>query len=128
MTQEDSAHYTRALDTAERMLGFRLERFLEPSPGEPDNAADFKRIATMHAFGDAWPRTEHLDTRSRALVSLTIAATLGIAEPLRGQLRIALQQGVTKEEIVEAFIQIATYAGVARAFDSYAVAAQVFAE
>jgi hypothetical protein len=31
--------------------------------------------------------------RSRALVSVTIAATLGTREPLRGQLRIALQQG-----------------------------------
>jgi 4-carboxymuconolactone decarboxylase len=59
---------------------------------------------------------------------VTIAATLGIVEPLRGKLRIALNSGVTKAEIVEAFIHIAAYAGVARAFDSYAIAAQVFAE
>ncbi|WP_370416818.1 carboxymuconolactone decarboxylase family protein [Streptomyces fradiae] len=43
-------------------------------------------------------------------------------------MRIALHNGVTKEEIVEAFIQMAVYAGVARAFDSYAVAREVFAE
>jgi 4-carboxymuconolactone decarboxylase len=124
----DDRSYSMALDEAEKLLGFRLERFLTSSEGEPENAADFKRIATVQAFGDAWPRTEHLDTRTRALVSVTIAATLGILEPLRGQLRIALNSGVTKEEIVEAFIQIAAYAGVARAFDSYAIAAQVFAE
>jgi hypothetical protein len=59
-------------------------------PAEPANAADFKRIATEHAFGDAWPRTEHLDRRTRALISVTIAATLGIHEPLRGQLRTRL--------------------------------------
>ncbi|MEO3821715.1 hypothetical protein [Plantactinospora sp. B24E8] len=52
--------YAAALDTAERLLGFRLERFLGATPGEPANGADFKRIATMHAFGDVWPRTEHL--------------------------------------------------------------------
>lgn len=120
--------YARALDEAERMLGFRLERFLEPTDGEPSNAADFKRIATIQAFGAAWPRTEFLDTRSRALVSVTIAATLGVLEPLRGQLRIALNNGVTKEEIVETFIQIAAYAGAARAFEGYGVAAEVFAE
>jgi 4-carboxymuconolactone decarboxylase len=120
--------YAQALNTAERMLGFRLEHFLGPGKGEPANGADFKRISTMHAFGDAWPRTEHLDTRTRALVSVTIAAALGILEPLRGQLRIALHNGVTPEEIVETFIQIAVYAGVARAFDSYAIAMQVFAE
>jgi hypothetical protein len=53
---------------------------------------------------------------------------LGIHEPLRGQLRIALNSGVTPEQIVEAFIHLAAYVGVARAFDSYAIAAQVFAE
>ncbi|MEU7843711.1 carboxymuconolactone decarboxylase family protein [Micromonospora sp. NPDC049114] len=124
----DSSDYARALDTAEKMLGFRLEQFLTAGEGEPSNAADFKQIATEHAFGDAWPRSEILDTRMRALVSVTITASLGILEPLRGQLRIALNNGVTPEEIVEAFIQIAVYAGVARAFDSYTIAAQVFAE
>ncbi len=120
--------YAQALDTAERLLGFRLERFLGAGGGEPEIGADFKRLATMQAFGNAWPRTAHLDTRSRALVSVTIAATLGTLEPLRGQLRIALNNGVTKEEIVEAFIQILAYAGAARAFDSYQIATEVFAE
>ena len=127
MSVDDDA-YARALDTAERLLGFRLERFLEPGEGEPPNAADFKRIATLHAFGDSWPREEFLDTHSRALVSVAVTAALGILEPLRGQLRIALRSGVTPEQIVEAFIHIAAYAGVARAFESYAVAMEVFAE
>ncbi len=120
--------YSAALDTAERLLGARLEPFLRPGAGEPANGADLKRLATLHTFGDAWPRTGVLDTRSRALVSVTIAATLGTLEPLRGQLRIALNNGVTREEIVEAFIHIEAYAGAARAFDSYQIALQVFAE
>lgn len=127
-TEDEDRQYSAALDEAERMLGFRLERFLRTADTEPANAADFKRLATVQAFGAAWPRTNYLDTRSRAMVSLTIAATLGVLEPLRGQLRIALNNGVTKEEIVEAFIQIAAYAGAARAFDSYRIAAEVFAE
>jgi 4-carboxymuconolactone decarboxylase len=125
---DDDQRYARALDTAEQVLGFRLETFLGAAAGEPANAADFKRIATVHAFGDSWPRADLLDTRSRALVSVAATAALGIHEPLRGQLRIALNSGVTPEEIVEAFIHLAAYAGVARAFDSYAIAAQVFAE
>jgi 4-carboxymuconolactone decarboxylase len=43
-------------------------------------------------------------------------------------LRIALNSGVTPEEIVEAFIQIEAYAGAARAFESYQVALRAFAE
>lgn len=82
----------------------------------------------MHTFGDAWPRTDVLDTRTRALVSVTIAAVLGTLEPLRGQLRIALNNGVTPEEIVEVFIHVEAYAGAARAFEGYQVAAQVFEE
>ena len=66
--------------------------------------------------------------RSRALVSVTIAATLGTREPLRGQLRIALNNGVTKDEIVDLFIHLEAYAGAARAFDSYQIALEVFAE
>jgi 4-carboxymuconolactone decarboxylase len=128
MTNMADREYSAALDQAERLLGFRLERFLETNPTEPANAEDFKRIATIQAFGDAWPRTEALDTRTRALVSVAIAASLGVLEPLRGQLRIALHNGATKEEIVEVFIQMASYAGVARAFEGYGIAAEVFAE
>jgi 4-carboxymuconolactone decarboxylase len=126
--QNDQDAYSAALETAGQLLGTRLERFLEPSAGEPANGADFKRLATVHTFGDAWPRAGILDVRTRALISVTIAATLGTLEPLRGQLRIALNNGVTPEEIVEAFIQIEAYAGAARAFESYQVAIQAFDE
>jgi len=117
--------YQRALDNAERLLGRPL--VLPLGDGEPPAGEDFRRLATVHTFGDSWSRGG-LDDRSRALVSVAIAATLGTHEPLRGQLRIALNSGVTKEEIVELFIHLEAYAGAARAFDSYQVALAVFAE
>ena len=126
--QSTEEQYARALDTAERMLGFRLESCLVPQDGEPGNAEDFKRIATVHAFGDSWPRSDHLDPPSRALGSVAVTASLGTREPLRGQLRIALNLGVTPAELVEAFIHIAAYAGVARACEGHGVAAEVFTE
>ncbi|MFD0585677.1 carboxymuconolactone decarboxylase family protein [Dactylosporangium darangshiense] len=43
-------------------------------------------------------------------------------------MRIALNAGVTKEAIAEVFLQVAVYAGVARAFEGYQIAAEVFAE
>lgn len=122
------SRYASALERAAELLGIRLETFLVPKLSEPPNAADFKRLATEHAFGDAWPRTQYLDLRTRGLVSVAIAATLGTLEPLRGQLRIALRNGATKEEIAELFIQLSVYAGVARAFEGYQVASEVFAE
>ena len=120
--QED---YRQALENAERLLGQPL--VLPLGDGEPLVGEDFRRLATIQTFGGSWPRSG-LDDHSRALISVAIAATLGTHEPLRGQLRIALHSGVTKEEIVELFIHLSAYAGAARAFDSYQVALAVFAE
>jgi 4-carboxymuconolactone decarboxylase len=121
----DQEEYQQALDNAERLLGQPLR--IPLGEGEPAVGEDFRRLATIRTFGDSWPRSG-LDDRSRALISVTIAATLGTREPLRGQLRIALNSGVTKDEIVELFIHLAAYAGAARAFDSYQIALAVFAE
>jgi alkylhydroperoxidase/carboxymuconolactone decarboxylase family protein YurZ len=121
----DERDYQRALETAGRLLGQPLA--LPLGDGEPAVGEDFRRLATIATFGQSWPRAG-LDDRSRALISVAIAATLGTREPLRGQLRIALHAGVAKEEIVELFIHLAAYAGAARAFDSYQVALAVFAE
>ncbi len=115
-----------AFEKAAELLGKPLE--LPSGVGEPQSGEDFRRLATRHAFGDSWSRPG-LDQRSRALaVSVAVAATLGTREPLRGQLRIALHNGVTKDEIVELFIHLEAYAEAARAFDSYQVALEVFAE
>jgi 4-carboxymuconolactone decarboxylase len=121
-----SESYETALELAGELLGQPLD--LPLGPGEPESGLEFRRLATLHTFGDSWPRTEQLDTRARCLISVAIAAALGTREPLRGQLRIALNNGVSKEEIVELFIHLEAYAGAARAFDSYQVAAAVFAE
>ncbi len=118
--------YDEALAHAEHLLGKPLE--LPLAPGEPASGEDFRRLATLHTFGDSWPRSEHLDTRSRSLISIAIAATLGTQGPLRGQLTIALNNGVTKEDIVELFIHLEAYAGAARDFESYQVALAVFEE
>jgi alkylhydroperoxidase/carboxymuconolactone decarboxylase family protein YurZ len=117
--------YQRAMDTAHRLLGRPLT--IPLAEGEPPVGEDFRRLATIRTFGDSW-RRGGLDERSRALISVAIAAALGTHEPLRGQLRIALNSGVTKEEIVELFIHLTAYAGAARAFDSYQVALAVFGE
>ena len=100
---DDAQADRAAFDAAERLLGAPL--VLPLGPGEPPSSADFRRLATRHTFGESWTRTG-LDVRSRALVSVTIAATLGTREPLRGQLRIALNNGVTKDEIVDLFIHL----------------------
>ncbi|RKR92512.1 4-carboxymuconolactone decarboxylase [Micromonospora pisi] len=122
---QDEQSRQRAADSAGRLLGQPL--VLPLGPGEPPSGQDFRDLAMVHTFGDSWTRTA-LDDRSRALVSVAIAAALGTHEPLRGQLRIALNVGVTKDQIVDLFIHLEAYAGAARAFDTYQVAVAVFGE
>jgi 4-carboxymuconolactone decarboxylase len=122
---DPDASADRAFQKAAELLGKPLD--LPLGEGEPAIGDDFRRLATQHTFGDSWSRPG-LDTRAKALISVTIAATLGTRDPLRGQLRIALNNGVTTDEIVELFIHLEAYAGAARAFDSYQVALEVFAE
>jgi 4-carboxymuconolactone decarboxylase len=114
-----------ALATAARLLGFPLA--VKLGPGEPDVGTEFMNIGLDHTFGGVWQRPG-LDLRSRALISVTIAAVLGTPQPLGGQLRIALNCGVTKEEIVELFIHLQAYAGASRAVEGYQVAKAIFAE
>ncbi|MEE6262531.1 carboxymuconolactone decarboxylase family protein [Plantactinospora sonchi] len=123
MSTDDS--YERGLLATERLLGQRLD--IPMGVGEPDSGRDFRKLAIAHTFGDSWVRTG-LDERGRSLVSVAITATLGTLGPLRGQLRIALNSGVSPDEIVELFIHLQAYAGAARAFEGYQVAMEVFAE
>ena len=117
--------YERGMTATEQLLGKRLE--LPMGQGEPASGVDFRKLAVAHTFGDSWTRSA-LDQHARSLVSVAIAATLGTREPLRGQLRIAMNSQVTKDEIVDLFIHLAAYAGAARAFEGYQVALEVFAE
>lgn len=117
--------YERGMEMTEQLLGRRLD--LPLGLGEPASGNDFRQLATAQTFGESWTRTA-LSTHDRALVSVAIAATLGAFEPLRGQLRIALNSGVTKDEVVDLFIHLLAYAGAARAFEAYQIAMQVFAE
>jgi 4-carboxymuconolactone decarboxylase len=81
----------------------------------------------VHTFDDSWARSA-LDDPSRALVSVAITAALGTREPLRGQLRIALNSGISKDEIVDLFIHLEAYADAARAFEMYQIAIEAFTE
>ena len=69
--------YQRALETAGRLLGKPLD--LPLAEGEPTVGEDFRRLATVATFGQSWPRPG-LDDRSRALISVTIAATREFAD------------------------------------------------
>jgi 4-carboxymuconolactone decarboxylase len=77
--------------------------------------------------GEIWSRT-NLDLRTRSLCSIGILAALGRNNALDLNIRMALNNGATKEEILEVFFQVAVYAGFAAAWDGLTKADTVFQE
>src|SRR5580700_5365577 len=78
-------------------------------------------------FGDVWER-KGLSKRDRSLVTVTALVATYRPEQLRGHLRRALVNGVTKEEIVEIITHLALYAGWPAAMSAAAIATEVFNE
>ena len=87
-------------------------------------APDFFDYVQQAAFGMIWTRPG-LPTRDRSLITCALLAALGHHEELRGHLAGALNVGLTREELVEALMHVAVYAGVPAAVSSLRVAADV---
>jgi 4-carboxymuconolactone decarboxylase len=90
---------------------------------------DFNRpmqeLVTQYCWGDVWARPG-LDRRSRSLMNLAMIAALNRPDELQAHIRGALNNGVTKDEIKEAFLQVAIYCGMPAGLGSFKAARAVF--
>jgi 4-carboxymuconolactone decarboxylase len=95
------------------------------------NADDFNRpmqeLVTEYCWGEIWNRPG-LDRRTRSLLNLAMLTALNRPHELKLHVRGALNNGVTREEIREVFLQTAIYCGVPAAIDSFRNAKEVFKE
>ena len=62
------------------------------------------------------------------MLNIAMISILNRPHELRGHLRGALNNGVTREEIREILMQVAIYAGMPAAVDSFRIAREFFAE
>jgi 4-carboxymuconolactone decarboxylase len=76
-------------------------------------------------FGDVWERPG-LKKRDRSLITVAALVALNRSEQLRGHLVRALDNGVTKDEIVELITHIAFYGGWPVAMTAAQIAKEVF--
>lgn len=89
-----------------------------------DLDADFQRWITETAWGGVWARPG-LDLRTRSL--LTIAILGGLNHPeLEMHFRAARNTGVTPEEVREALLHVAVYAGIPAANRAFKIAKDVY--
>ena len=85
-----------------------------------------QEFVTQYAWGDVWNRPG-LPRRDRSLLVLAMLVALNRPHELKLHLRGALNNGVTREEIREAFLQAAVYCGAPAAMDAFRTAREVFA-
>ena len=95
------------------------------------SADDFNRplqeFVTEYCWGAVWGRPG-LSKKTRSMLNLAMISILNRQHELKAHIRGALTNGVSKAEICEVFLQVAIYAGVPTAVDSFRTAREVFAE
>ena len=78
-------------------------------------------------YGEIWERPE-LSKRDRSLITVATLTALYRTDQLRIHIRRAMENGVTKEELVEVFLHMAFYSGWPCAVNAFNVADEVFDE
>lgn len=78
-------------------------------------------------FGDVWEQPD-LSKRDRSLVTVAVLVALYRTEELRGHMQLALENGVSQEEIGGLITHLAFYSGWPTAVNAGRVAQEVFEE
>jgi 4-carboxymuconolactone decarboxylase len=89
--------------------------------------ADFQAFITETAWGSVWARPQ-LTLRERSIVTLALLAALGNFEELALHTRATRNTGATPDDIAEAMLHVAVYAGVPRANHAFKVIKETLTE
>lgn len=94
-------------------------------------ADDFNRplqeLVTEYCWGAIWSRPG-ISRKMRSLINLAMLTALNRPHEVKLHLKGALNNGCSKEEIMEVLLQTAIYCGVPAAVDSFRLAREVFSE
>jgi len=88
--------------------------------------ADFQRFITEGAWGSVWSRP-HFSRRERSVVTLALLAALGHHEEVALHVRATANTGATPEDVAEAMLHVAVYAGVPAANSAIRIVKQTYA-
>jgi 4-carboxymuconolactone decarboxylase len=92
---------------------------------------DFNRplqeLVTEYCWGAVWTRPG-LNRKTRSLINLAMLTALNRPHEIKIHLKGALNNGCSREEIMETLLQTAIYCGVPAAVDSFRLAREAFAE
>jgi 4-carboxymuconolactone decarboxylase len=120
----DESRYDAGMRVRRSVLG---DEHVDRSLGsQTDFDAPFQRFITEVAWGSLWSRPE-LEPKTRSLITIALLAALGRREELEAHLRATRNTGATAEEVREALMHVAVYAGVPAANSAFALAKPILA-
>lgn len=122
---ESDERFTRGMATRRAILGDAHVDRARANTTAFDQ--DFQTFITEAAWGSIWSRP-HFSNRERSIVTLALLAALGHDEEFAMHVRATAQTGATREDVLEALLHVAVYAGVPAANSAIKLAKQVFAE
>lgn len=122
---KNQALFDQGLATRREVLG---AEYVDTSiKNATDFNIDMQELVTQYCWGDVWNRPG-LDRKTRSFLNLAMITALNRPHELKLHVRGAINNGLTKDEIKEVFLQAGIYCGVPAAIDSFRVASEVFKE
>ena len=92
-----------------------------------DIAPKLAQLTDDVLFGDVWERSG-LSKRDRSLITVSALIALNRPEQLKSHIRMALANGVTRNELTEVITHLAFYAGWPCGVAAVGIARDVFSE
>jgi 4-carboxymuconolactone decarboxylase len=102
----------------------------EPTPVDRmvgDFAPKLVELTNNVLFGDVWERPE-LSKRDRSLITVAALIALNRPDQLRFHLERAVENGLRKEELIEAITHLAFYAGWPSSMTAIMIAKELFSK
>lgn len=115
----------KGMKTRRQVLGDAHVDRAEKNKTEFD--APFQEMITEAAWGHVWS-SDHFTNRERSIVTIALLAGLGHSDELAMHIKASVNTGAAREDIREALMHVAIYAGVPAANHAFAIAKKVFTE
>ena len=117
--------FEKGLEVRRAVLG---KDFVDKSISDADDFTyPLQELITEYCWGSVWARPG-LPRKTRSLINLAMLTALNRLHEVKLHLRGALNNGCSKEEIMEVLLQTAIYCGIPAAVDSFRTAKEFFQE
>lgn len=122
---EKTTRHAQGMATRRKVLGDAHVNRAEAAKTPFD--APFQELITEAAWGHVWSRGT-ISHRERSMMTLALLAALGNYEELAMHTRATANTGASRDDIMEAMLHVAIYAGVPRANHAIRIVRQTLDE